>query len=197
MLAEPKILVVDDKPENIRAMEIFLADLEAQIVSANSGQMAIEKTMQEEFAIALIDVQMPKMNGFETLQMIRKNEKNKLLPAIFITAFYYEDKYHLQAIESGGVDFISKPFHPEILKGKVNVFLELFKQKRQLETYAIDLKNSTTQLQRTKEILIQNEQMFRGLIENLQQHFIYTYDIDGQFKYISPSVTKLLGYTAK
>lgn len=129
----PKVLIVDDLIENLYLLAEILEELDVEIILAQSGQEAIEKTQAHDFAIILIDVQMPEMSGFEAVEIIRKKNAHKFLPIIFITAVFYEKSYQIQGIKTGAVDFITKPVIPEILIGKVKVFVELFTQKRRLE----------------------------------------------------------------
>jgi signal transduction histidine kinase len=128
-----KILIVDDKPDNLVALEMILRNFDAEIITSNSGNDALTKTIEYDFAVALIDVQMPEMDGFEMVKILRQVEKTKYLPVIFISAIYSEDQYLIQGIEAGAVDFIIKPFQPRILLGKVKVFLDLYEQKKRLE----------------------------------------------------------------
>jgi CheY-like chemotaxis protein len=133
MMTKPKILLVDDKLENLIALERLLADLEIEFVRAQSGNQAIIHCLEQEFALALIDVQMPEMDGFETLEFMRQEQKSRLLPVIFVSAIYSEDYYKIKGIETGAVDFITKPIIPEILRGKVRIFLSLYLQRKELE----------------------------------------------------------------
>ncbi len=133
MLAKPKILIVDDKKENLIALEVVLKDLEVQFVRALSGNEALGLTLKHEFALGIIDVQMPDMDGFETVEIINNDTDIAYFPVIFVSAIYKEDQYVLKGIETGAVDFISKPIVPAILQGKVRVFLDLYNQKKLLE----------------------------------------------------------------
>lgn len=128
-----KILIVDDRKENITAIETLLEDLDVDVISATSGNEALSKTLEHNFALALIDVQMPDMDGYETVRFMRKVERTRFLPVIFISAIYSNDPYMIQGIEAGAVDFITKPFNPQILLGKIRIFLDLHYQKQMLE----------------------------------------------------------------
>jgi len=128
-----KILIVDDNISNILVIEELLADLDVELVRAKSGLEAIEKTRQHEFALILMDVQMPGMDGFETVEIIRQDEKNFLLPIIYITAIYNENYYRTKGIKTGAVDFIAKPIIPDLFIGKVTLFVNLYKQRKSLE----------------------------------------------------------------
>lgn len=127
------ILLVDDRPGNITALMTLLEDIDVNIVTANSGNEALARTLEYDFALALIDVQMPEMDGYETVRLMRLVEKTKYLPVIFISAVYSHDQYEVQGIEAGAVDFITKPFDPRILLGKIRVFLELHRQRKLLK----------------------------------------------------------------
>ncbi len=129
-----KILIVDDKIENLIALERLMVDFNVEPVRALSGNQALQQTLYHEFALALVDVQMPDMDGFETVTLMRSSEATKHLPVIFVSAIYREDFHVVKGLESGAVDFITKPINPEILKGKIRVFLDLYEQKHQLES---------------------------------------------------------------
>jgi two-component system, sensor histidine kinase len=149
-----KILIVDDKPENIVALEVLLKDFDAQIIKATSGNEALTKTLEHDFALALIDVQMPDMDGYETVKLMRKIERTRFLPVIFLSAIYSEDHYQIQGIEAGAVDFITKPLNPRILLGKVRTFLELFEQKKKLEIEIEQRKQTEISLRETEKQLL-------------------------------------------
>lgn len=140
MPLKSKILIVDDKRENLVALEIVLQDLNVEFVRALSGNEALAQTIKYEFALAIIDVQMPDMDGFETVELIQDDPDISYFPVIFVSAIYNEEQYVLRGIETGAVDFISKPIVPQVLQGKVRVFLDLYKQKKLLETSNIELK---------------------------------------------------------
>lgn len=127
------ILIVDDSIENLIALEKILDDIDAKIIRAESGNEALEKMLEHDFSLALIDVQMPGMDGYETVELMRQDEKTRYLPVIFVSAIYSEDQYLIKGIETGAVDFIIKPIVPEILKGKVRIFLELHKYITELK----------------------------------------------------------------
>lgn len=133
MHEKPKILIVDDNINNIYVIEELLADLDIDTVPALSGMEAIQKTMEHEFALVLIDVSMPVMDGFETVERILERKENELLSIIYITAIYDEPYFHLRGIQSGAVDFITKPLIPEIFIGKVSNFVKLFNHRKELE----------------------------------------------------------------
>lgn len=143
---KPKILIVDDKYENLVALEKLLNDFEVTIIKATSGNEAITHTLDHEFALILIDVQMPGMDGFETIEILKQDERNNYIPVIFVSAIYSENFYKIKGIESGAIDFLTKPLVPEILRGKVKFFIEYFLQKKALEVAAAELEESNESL---------------------------------------------------
>ncbi len=133
MKNKPKILLVDDKIENIIALEKLFSELDVDCVRAMSGNEALKKTLENDFALVLMDVQMPDMNGYETVNLMRQEKKNEHLTVIFISAIYSEDYYKVKGVETGAVDFITKPVNPKILTGKIRVHLDLYRQRASLQ----------------------------------------------------------------
>ncbi|NOY97469.1 MAG: response regulator [Chlorobi bacterium] len=143
---KPKILIVDDLHENLVSLEMLLGDFEVEFVKAYSGEEALMQTLKHEFAMAILDVQMPGMNGYETLSLMRARKKTKYLPAIFVSAIHQGNIHIIKGIETGAVDFIPKPIIPEILIGKVRVFLDLYGQKETLKNILTELKEKNKEL---------------------------------------------------
>ncbi|MBC7607192.1 MAG: response regulator [Burkholderiales bacterium] len=136
-----KILMVDDRSENLFALEVILCDENYLCVRASSGEEALKILLREQdFAIILMDVQMPKMDGFETVELIRQNEKLKLIPIIFLTASMDSSVQIFKGYLAGAVDYMIKPFSPAILKAKVAVFVDLFKKNLELLEQAEEMK---------------------------------------------------------
>ncbi|MBI9036018.1 MAG: response regulator [Bacteroidales bacterium] len=131
---KPKILIVDDKPENLVALERTLGDLDVEFIKANSGNEALAMTLSHKFALGIFDIQMPGMDGYETVELLHDDPDTEFFPIIFVSAIFKEEFHVIKGIESGAVDFISKPIVPEILRGKVKVFLELDRQKRAMQS---------------------------------------------------------------
>ena len=136
---KPKILLVDDKSENLTALETLLKPLDIESIRAVSGNEALQKTQEHEFVLALIDVQMPEMDGYETVKLMRRVKKTQHLPVILISAIQAEDYSVIKGIENGAVDFITRPIIPEILIGKVRVFLDLYLQRQALQNSEANL----------------------------------------------------------
>ncbi len=131
-MPRPEILIVDDKPENLYSLEKLLRRLDVEVVQASSGMEALGLVLDHEFFCAVIDVQMPEMDGYELVELLRGNESTALLPVIFVSAIFSDEYHHRRAYDAGAVDFISKPFVPEILLSKIRVFLELYSRQNQL-----------------------------------------------------------------
>jgi len=149
------ILIVNDKPANLLALRKLLGRPGLNIVEATGGNDALSLILEYDFALILLDVQMPDMDGFETAELIRGNEETKHIPIIFVTAISKEQKYIFKGYDKGAVDYLFKPLDPDILKSKVNIFLELYKQKE-------DLKKANTELYKANERILEQQE---GLIE--------------------------------
>ena len=132
MEEHPSILIVDDRDENLIALEALLEDSGANIIKATSGNDALSLILKHEFALVLLDVQMPGMDGFEVAELMRGNAQTKEIPIIFVTAINKDQQHVFKGYESGAVDYLSKPIEPLILKGKVGIFLQLWRQKQAL-----------------------------------------------------------------
>ncbi len=145
-MEKPKILIVDDLIENLISLEMLLGDFDVTFVRATSGMEALRETQKEDFAMAILDVQMPGMDGYETLSLMRKRRRTKYLPVIFVSAILQSDLHIIKGIETGAVDFIPKPIIPEILVGKVRVFLDMYSQKMELEELLVKLEEKNREL---------------------------------------------------
>ena len=133
------VLLVDDRIENLIALESILEDDELRLISATSGQQTLELVLEHDFALILLDVQMPEMDGFETAELMRGIEKTKHIPIIFVTAISKEQKYVFKGYEAGAVDYLFKPLEPEILRNKVSVFINLYRHKKRIEQQSAEL----------------------------------------------------------
>ncbi len=128
-----KILLVDDRAENLLALEAILEPLGQSLVSAHSGEEALKCVLQHEFAVILLDVQMPEMNGFDVAQIIKSREKSRFIPIIFLSAINKEDSYVFKGYSMGAVDYVFKPFNPDVLRSKVAVFVDLYLKQEQIK----------------------------------------------------------------
>lgn len=169
----PKILIVDDKVENLVALEKLLSVFKVDPIRALSGNEALQQTLNHQFALALVDVQMPGMDGYETVSYMRSSQETKLLPVIFVSAIYREDFHIVKGIESGAVDFITKPIIPEILRGKVKIFLELYEQRRSLEVEIVKRIHIEKRLSRGNALL-------KSFLQSIPDLVFYK-DIDGKY----------------
>ena len=134
--SEPvNILVVDDVPEKIIAIEATLADLGQNVVKASSGREALRCLLKDDFAVILLDVNMPDMDGFETAALIRERKRSEHTPIIFVTA-YNDEAQIAKGYSLGAVDFISTPIEPEVLRTKVGVFVDLYQKTETIRQQA-------------------------------------------------------------
>ncbi|WP_049621903.1 diguanylate cyclase domain-containing protein [Frateuria defendens] len=147
MTAQPKILVVDDTRANLVAMRRLLADCGAELVEAGSGNEALSLCLDHRFALILLDVNMPGMDGFEVASLLGETEQLKDTPVIFVTAAYGDDLNRLKGYRSGAVDYIAKPINDTILTAKVRVFLDLYNARMQLQQALDELAERNRQLQ--------------------------------------------------
>ena len=136
------ILLVDDRPENLLALEALLEPLDANLVRANSGDEALKRILAQDFAVILLDVQMPGLNGFETAKLIKAREKSRYIPIIFLTAISKEEQFVFEGYSVGAVDYMFKPFPPDVLRSKVAVFLDLHKKQEQIKEQEQRLRES-------------------------------------------------------
>jgi PAS domain S-box-containing protein len=127
------ILMVDDRSENLVALEAILEPLGHRLIRAGSARDALREVLRNDVAVILMDVQMPEMNGFEAAAMIKSRKRSRDVPIIFLTAISKEEQYVFEGYSAGGVDYMSKPFHPEILRSKVSVFVDLFFHRLEIQ----------------------------------------------------------------
>ncbi len=147
-----KILLVDDKPENLITLEGILDNPELDIYTASSGNEALGMLLEHNFALVLLDVQMPGMDGFETAEIMQSNERTKQIPIIFVTAISKQRKHIFKGYQSGAVDYLYKPLDLEVLKSKIKAFIEFFKQKTELQEITEKLKKTVKQLEGAKNV---------------------------------------------
>jgi signal transduction histidine kinase len=144
-----KILLVDDKKENLLSLQVILDNLGYEFVEATSGKDALRALLRnQDFAIILMDVQMPLMDGIETAEMIRSSDKLKHVPIIFLTANMITNEYIFKGYQAGAVDYMIKPLSPEILKAKVMIFADLYKKNHELQRNEKELKALNEKLER-------------------------------------------------
>jgi signal transduction histidine kinase len=134
----PSVLLVDDRPENLLALEAILKPLKVRLVKARSGEEALLHLLRQTFAVLLLDVQMPRLDGLQTAELIKQREQTRHIPIIFITALSRETAYVFKGYAHGAVDYLLKPIDPEILRAKVRVFCDLWVRGEQIRKKAVE-----------------------------------------------------------
>jgi len=175
------ILLVDDQPHNLLALESILADTGERLVKAQSGREALKALLDQEFAVILLDVQMPEIDGFDTAQLIRQRDKSHDTPIIFLTALSRSDSHVFRGYELGAVDYIFKPFHPEVLRAKVSVFTELFRKREAFKRQAQEL----------ARLIRQNELILQAAAEG-----VVGLDVAGVTTFVNPAAARMIARRA-
>ncbi len=175
------ILLVDDQPKNLLALESILGGTGLNLVRAHSGRAALRHLLETEFAVILLDVQMPELDGFETATLVRQRERSRDTPIIFLTALPRSETNVFRGYELGAVDYIFKPFHPEILRSKVNVFVELFRKNLAVKRQAQEL----ARLSRRHQLIL-----------NTAADGLVGLDREGCVTFANPAATRMLGRRA-
>ncbi|MBA4329748.1 MAG: hybrid sensor histidine kinase/response regulator [Polaromonas sp.] len=157
-----KLLIVDDLPENLLALEALIRQDNRIIFQASRGEDALNLLLEHDFALAILDVQMPGMNGFELAEMMRSTDKTRHIPIVFVTAAGKESNYAFKGYETGAVDFLYKPLDIEAVKSKVNVFVELYLQRNETRRQVQALEKSRQE----QELLVQELQQAQGELQN-------------------------------
>lgn len=190
-----KILIVDDVMINLLILEAMLKNQDVEIYKATSGEQTIQLMGQHEFALMLLDVHMPNMDGFETLDKLSEVFPDKIVPAILVTATITDILSVVKGYEKGAVDYLVKPLNPVIVKKKVQVFIELHRQKKHLENLTFELKKEIEQRKVTEKELRKSNQQFESLSQN-SPDIIYTLDSKGRINYVNPAWKEILGHSA-
>jgi PAS domain S-box-containing protein len=205
------ILLVDDRPENLLALEGILQPLGQNLIRAHSGEEALWHLLRTDFAVILMDVQMPGLDGFETATLIKERERTRHVPIIFLTAISKEDSYVFQGYSAGAVDYIFKPVDPAILISKVSVFVELWQRGEQIRQQAaqlheVELKERQHELdalerqleRRHLEALAESEKRLSRFKSTLDATLDSVFIFDAQtlrFSYANQGALKQLGYS--
>jgi len=156
-----KLLIVDDLPENLLALDALIQGEDREVLQAQSAEAALSLLLEHEFALAILDVQMPGMNGFELAELMRGTEKTRNIPIVFVTAAGREMNYAFKGYESGAVDFLHKPLDTLAVKSKVSVFVDLFRQRKVLDRQLQALERSRQE----QELLLGQLQVAHGELE--------------------------------
>jgi PAS domain S-box-containing protein len=208
-----KILIVDDRKENLVALRQVLREVDAEIIEATSGNQALTATLHHHFAVAVLDVMMPGMSGFELAGHLRGDDKTRMIPIVFVTASYPDEQHIFNGYEVGGVDYIVKPFSPEVLLGKIRIFLEIDGYRRELQQHRDHLEmlvaERTEKLndrvrelewlygisRKTEEALRESEARYRELFVS-NPHPMWVYDLDSlAFLAVNDAAISHYGYS--
>jgi CheY-like chemotaxis protein len=164
-----KILLVDDRPENLLALEEVLSSLNQVLVRADSGEEALRALLRDEFALILLDAQMPDMDGFETAARIKARRRTKDIPIIFVTAADQDTDDVHRGYDAGGADYIAKPFDPLVLRAKVQVFIDLWTARQRLATQATFLRRQMADEGYAVDVLAELKTRLTGFEESVEQ----------------------------
>jgi PAS domain S-box-containing protein len=177
-----KILLVDDEPKNLIALEAILTSGDRDLVYASSGEEALRHLLKDDFAVILLDVYMPGMDGFETARLIRGREQSRNTPIIFITAAITDQPFVARGYSIGAADYITKPIDPEVLRSKVAVFVELFRKTQEIRRQADELTETTA--------------LLNSVLEGSTEYAIAAMDLDGQVLSWNEGARRVYGYSA-
>ena len=183
------VLLVDDHPENLIALEAMLEGLHQNLVKAYSGEDALRRLLHQDFAVILLDVQMPGLDGFETATLIRERDRSRHTPIIFLTAFGNNEALRFKGYSLGAVDYLQKPIEPEILTSKVSVFVDLFKKTEEVKRQAAQLSAMNAELAKT-------EKRFRSL-SACSPVGIFLTDMEGKCTYTNPRCQSICDLSAE
>ena len=161
----PKVLLVDDRRDNLIALEAVLQGLPVEPVAVDSGEEALKKLLTDDFAVILLDAQMPGMDGFETANHIKRRERTRLVPIIFLTAADRDMRLALRGYAAGAVDYLSKPVDPWVVRAKVSVFVELWTKNRQLLEQAEARSRSEVELRSLRAAMDEARNLLRQAAE--------------------------------
>ncbi len=200
-IGKVNLLLVDDRPENLLALENVLDGLDCHLFKATSGHEALRLTLKHDFALVLLDVQMPGMDGFEVAELMRAKRESQHIPIIFVTAISKEQIYVFKGYEIGAVDYLFKPLDPVILKGKAKVFIELHRQRRllkqqaeELEQKMKDLKQEIARRKQVEETLRKSEEKHRTMVESAPDPVV-VYDMNERVVYLNLAFSRVFGWT--
>jgi PAS domain S-box-containing protein len=209
MMSEPsvpvEILLVDDREENLIALESALECEEYKLVRASSGDDALRHLLDHKPALILMDVQMPRLDGYETATIIKGSERTQDIPIIFLTALTRDERFVLKGYETGGVDYISKPIDIEILRSKVRVFADLHRKNQAALIAERQLRNAEN-LEREKKMAMlelrslkreqQQQKRYHDLVEGIHHGIVWSANLETMtFSYVGPTAERLLGFS--
>ncbi|HZH02501.1 MAG TPA: response regulator, partial [Myxococcaceae bacterium] len=199
--SDPKasLLLVDDTPANLLALEAVLEPLGQRLVTASSGDEALKHLLREEFAAVLLDVQMPGIDGFKTAELIRTREQTRYVPILFLTAVHREEAHILRGYTAGAVEYLVKPYNPDMLRAKVKVFVDLYltsARLRQREALLRERERAEEEAHRTDlySKLRAGEEQFRRIMESNLMGMLFT-DFEGRALDANDAFLRTVGYS--
>ncbi|HSC91037.1 MAG TPA: ATP-binding protein [Gaiellaceae bacterium] len=185
------ILLVDDREQNLVALEAILAPLGQELVRAASGEDALRELLRRDFAVILLDVQMPGLDGFETARLIKQRERTRHTPILFLTAISRDSEQVFKGYSAGAVDYILKPFDPDVLRSKVAVFVELWQRGERLRSQELELRR-----REVAEAVFESEERYRTLAEAMPQ-IVWINDAEGRATYYNRRWFEYTGIAAE
>lgn len=191
------ILMVDDHPENLLALEAVLTDPSYELIGLTSGEDALRYILREDMqrlAVILMDVQMPGMNGFETAKLIKSRGKSHEIPIIFITAISKSMEHVLEGYHAGSIDYIFKPFHPDLLRLKVGAFVKMHRYHQKIQRQGEMLQRRARELEQMNRTLARTEALAR-MVGETSVDTIVTFDGYGRILSLNPAVRRMFGFT--
>ncbi len=196
-LPRPTILIVDDLPVNLVALRRLLAKVDAEIVAAGSGNEALALTLEHDFALILLDVHMPDMDGYEVAQLLRGEERTRDVPVIFVTAAYKDDVHRIKGYDAGAVDYIEKPINEIVLLSKVRVFIDLHRSRAELRHFLGLIEDANRRLSVEIEERRRSEedsQRLAGTVFATSAEGIIVTDAENNVVAVNPAFSAITGY---
>ncbi len=193
-----KLLIVDDLPENLRALSKIIEGDDREIYQASSGDEALALLLEHEFALAILDVMMPEMNGFELAELMRGTDRTRHTPIVFVSASGRELNYIFKGYETGAVDFLYKPLDVAAVKSKVNVFVSLYQQRAQVKKQVKELEKSRNELRATKielERAVKMRDDFMSLVGHELRTPLNTLHVEAQVRQIQLEKGNMAAFT--
>lgn len=190
----PKVLIVDDTAENLLFLEVAVSKLKIELIKALSGEEALEKTRNVDLALALIDVRMPRINGYELAMLINKERSAAKVPVIFLTANFFDEKEVFKGYISGAVDYIFKPIDRVVLLSKINVFLDLYNQRQVIAGNAALIKKYAEELAIANKALSASEEKYRSYIKSAPDGVFVTSET-GKYLEVNAAASRITGFT--
>ena len=190
----PNLLIVDDSRENLALLATITKRIRVNLIESLSGGEALEKTQGVQLALAIIDVQMPGMNGYELAMKLNDERSGDKVPVIFLTANYIDEIELFRGYDNGAVDYISKPVHYHILLSKINIFIDLFNQKQKLIRATTLMRESANELKVVNAALQKSEEKYRSYIDHAPDG-VFVADETGKYVEVNDAASRLTGYS--